>query len=156
MVLRKFVQCSNMNWQHVSLQFAGKFLTKHCARNKCGRWNHTSGLDSWKLLVLPTWSKKLLQKGKFPEMQRVLRDAVVRWVPKGKTHLHLFDSITRFSKYGRSWGCVRKHQPISGKIVQSHMPAILKRTISGYISKWRKPTKQKRLITMQFWTSEKR
>lgn len=70
MILRKFVQ--SQTWTDNMFTVRGQtYDTKNCARNKCSGWNHTSELDSWKLLVLPTWSKKLLQRRKFPETTRV-------------------------------------------------------------------------------------
>lgn len=70
MILRKFVQ--SQTWTDNMFTVRGQtYDTKNCARIKCSGWNHTSELDSWKLLVLPTWSKKILQKRKFPETTRV-------------------------------------------------------------------------------------
>lgn len=98
--------------------------------------------------------ERLLQKGKFTKL-RGNSDTVSR-MQKWKKKSASFDRITRFSKYGKNRGCVRKYQPINVKIARHHKPAILKKKISGKISKWRKRTKQRKLITTRFWTSEKR
>lgn len=117
MILRKFVQCSNLNWLHVYSSRANLWHKKNCARNKCSGWNYTSELDSWKLPVLLAWSKKLYKTKNFRNLREYLIEQR-RWTAESKINRYLSDRVTRFSKYGSELGVCA--QEISQSVSRLH------------------------------------